>query len=349
MSAPLPLPAWRRWRAPTPPCRTAAPERGPVGRRAEGNSPNRLDGAVPRSPPAPLRARHPPLPRPRRRRRRPLPHCLVVAQAWLIAQVVAGAFLHHRSPRRSAATSLSCSPSSPAGPSWPGRPSAPPRGRSASAKSDLRRAAAERVADLGPEALQRRDPGQLTVLLTGGIDALDGYFSRYLPQLFLAVIVPVTIIAVVAGADWVSAVIIAVSLPLIPLFMALVGRHHTRPHAGPACAPYNGWPATSSTWSPGCPHSRSSGAPRHRPVPSPRSPTATAPPRMATLRLTFLSSLVLELLATVSVALVAVAVGLRLLGGSLDFRDALVRPRPCTRGLPAPAGARRQLPRQRRR
>ena len=51
------------------------------------------------------------------------------------------------------------------------------------------------------------------MLLTTGVDALDGYFSRYLPQLFLAVIVPVTIIGVVAGADWVSAVLIAVSLP----------------------------------------------------------------------------------------------------------------------------------------
>ena len=47
--------------------------------------------------------------------------------------------------------------------------------------------------------------------MTTGIDALDGYFSRYLPQLFLAVIVPVTIIGVVAGADWVSAALIAVT------------------------------------------------------------------------------------------------------------------------------------------
>ena len=72
---------------------------------------------------------------------------------------------------------------------------------SAAAKSELRRAAAEHVASSGPAALEGRDTGQLTVLLTSGIDALDGYFSRYLPQLFLAVIVPVTVVAVVAGAD----------------------------------------------------------------------------------------------------------------------------------------------------
>jgi ATP-binding cassette subfamily C protein CydCD len=82
---------------------------------------------------------------------------------------------------------------------------------SAAAKSDLRQAAAARVAAFGPSSLEQRDTGQLTVLLTTGIDALDGYFSRYLPQVFLAVIVPVAIIAVVAGADWVSAALIAVS------------------------------------------------------------------------------------------------------------------------------------------
>ena len=94
---------------------------------------------------------------------------------------------------------------------------------SASAKSELRRAAAARIAALGPAGLEGHDTGRLSVLMTTGIDALDGYSPRYLPQLFLAVIVPVTIIGVVAGADWVSAVLIAASLPLIPLFMALVG------------------------------------------------------------------------------------------------------------------------------
>src|ERR1035438_1481141 len=70
----------------------------------------------------------------------------------------------------------------------------------------------------------------IAVLATKGIDALDSYFSRYLPQVFLAVIVPVTVIVIVAGNDWISAVIIALTVPLIPIFMALVGastREHT--------------------------------------------------------------------------------------------------------------------------
>ena len=70
---------------------------------------------------------------------------------------------------------------------------------------------------------------------------------------------------------------------------------------------------------------------------------------MATLRLTFLSSLILELLATVSVALVAVAVGLRLLGGDMTLPGRALRPGPGARGLPAAARPRPALPRQRRR
>src|SRR5262249_61606754 len=65
--------------------------------------------------------------------------------------------------------------------------------------------------------------GELAILASRGIDALDGYFSLYLPQLFLAVIVPLFVLAAVLAKDWISAAIIALTIPLIPLFMALVG------------------------------------------------------------------------------------------------------------------------------
>ncbi|NEB07287.1 ABC transporter transmembrane domain-containing protein, partial [Streptomyces sp. SID13726] len=60
-------------------------------------------------------------------------------------------------------------------------------------------------------------------LATRGVDALDDYFSRYLPQLGLAVVVPVAVLARIVTEDWVSAAIIVVTLPLIPLFMVLIG------------------------------------------------------------------------------------------------------------------------------
>jgi thiol reductant ABC exporter CydD subunit len=247
---------------------------------------------------------------------------LVIAQAWLIATVVADAFLEHRgvASLRAPLLALLAVIAGRALLAWAAERSA--YRAAAAAKSDLRRAAAARIAELGPAGLERRDQGQLTVLLTTGIDALDGYFSRYLPQLFLAVIVPVAIIGVVAGADWISAVLIAVSVPLIPIFMALVGATTRARTAKRMRALYKlaghfldvvaGLPTLKV-------FGRAKAQARSIADVTERYRVAT----MGTLRLTFLSSLVLELLATVSVALVAVAVGLRLLGGSLGFHDAL--------------------------
>jgi ATP-binding cassette subfamily C protein CydCD len=247
---------------------------------------------------------------------------LLIAQAWLIAHVVAGAFLHHRS-LGSLRTTLLALFGVIAGRSllaW-GAEAAAHRA-SASAKSELRRATAAHIAGLGPAGLEESEAGRLTTLLTTGIDALDGYFARYLPQLFLAVIVPVAVIAVVAGADWVSAVLIAVSLPLIPIFMALVGattkdRTTARMRslqrlAGHFLDVVQGLPTLKV-------FGRAKAQARSIADVTDRYRTTT----LATLRLTFLSSLILELLATVSVALVAVAVGLRLLGGDMSFHDAL--------------------------
>jgi ATP-binding cassette subfamily C protein CydCD len=247
---------------------------------------------------------------------------LVIAQAWLIATVVNGAFLDHRGAAslRGPLLALLAVVSGRALLAWAAERAA--FRASAAAKSDLRQAAAARVAAFGPSGLEQRDTGQMTVLLTTGIDALDGYFSRYLPQVFLAVIVPVAIIAVVAGADWVSAALIAVSVPLIPLFMALVGattRDRTAKRmralqrlAGHFLDDLDGLPTLKV-------FGRAKAQARSIAEVTNRYRSAT----MGTLRLTFLSSLVLELLATVSVALVAVAVGLRLLGGSMNFHDAL--------------------------
>jgi thiol reductant ABC exporter CydD subunit len=247
---------------------------------------------------------------------------LLIAQAWLIAHVVAGAFLDHRSlsSLRGALLELLAVIAGRSVLAWGAERAA--HRASAEAKSELRRATTEHVAGLGPAGLEESDAGRLTTLMTTGIDALDGYFARYLPQLFLAVIVPVAVIAVVAGADWVSAVLIAVSLPLIPLFMALVGattRDRTvarmrslQKLAGHFLDVVAGLP-TLKVFGRAKAQARSIADVTNR-------YRATT---LATLRLTFLSSLILELLATVSVALVAVAVGLRLLDGDMSFRDAL--------------------------
>jgi len=252
---------------------------------------------------------------------------LLIAQAWLIATVVAGAFLQHRSlgSLRTQLVALLCVVLGRAVLAWAAERAA--FRASASAKSELRHAVVARVAEAtGGGSSSASDSGSgrglstgsLSLLVTTGLDALDGYFSRYLPQLLLAVIVPVAVIGVVAGADWVSAVLIAVSIPLIPLFMALVGattkeRTAARMRSlqrlgGHFLDVVAGLPTLKV-------FGRAKAQARSIADVTNRYRSAT----LATLRLTFLSSLVLELLATVSVALVAVAVGLRLLGGNLSL------------------------------
>jgi ATP-binding cassette subfamily C protein CydCD len=247
---------------------------------------------------------------------------LVIAQASLIATVVADAFVHHRSlgSLRSPLVALLLVVVTRAVLAWAAERAA--QRSSASVKSELRLQAAERVAALGPAGLEGREIGRISVLMTTGIDALDAYFSRYLPQLFLAVIVPVAIIAVVAGADWVSALLIAVSLPLIPLFMALVGAT-TRDRTVRRMRSLQRLAGHFLDVVAGLPTLKVFGRAKAQAQAIADVTNRYRGATMATLRLTFLSSLVLELLATVSVALVAVAVGLRLLGGTLTFHDAL--------------------------
>ena len=147
---------------------------------------------------------------------------LAQREAWLIAYVVAGAFDGKGLPQLSSAlVVLVAVVLARAAVSWAAELIA--SRSSTRVKQQLRAALLGRVAALGPGRLGEDRTGEIATLATRGIDALDGYFSLYLPQLFLAVIVPLTVVAVVLAGDWISAVIIAFTLPLIPVFMALVG------------------------------------------------------------------------------------------------------------------------------
>jgi len=247
---------------------------------------------------------------------------LVVAQSWLLADAVNGAFIRRQSSAqlRGPLSLLLVVIVGRALVGW-GTERAAYRA-SARAKSQLRAALAERIATLGPNGIERGRTGSLAILATRGIDALDAYFSRYLPQVFLSVIVPVTVIAVVAGADWVSAVIIAVTVPLIPLFMALIGAA-TRERTERQIRTLQRLAGHFLDVVAGLPTLKVFGRAKAQASAIRDITDRYRRTTMANLKVAFLSSLVLELLATVSVALVAVAVGLRLLGGHLDFRTAL--------------------------
>ncbi|GAA1312821.1 thiol reductant ABC exporter subunit CydD [Pseudonocardia xinjiangensis] len=187
-------------------------------------------------------------------------------------------------------------------------------------KSDLRRRLVRHVAGGDPATA---DGGELVTLATRGLDALDDYVARYLPQLVLAVLVPAAVLVVVVRADWLSALVIALTLPLIPLFMALVGWHtqaRTRRQwrllerlGGHFLDVVEGLPTLALFR-----RAKSEAALIRRVTEEHRTAT------MGTLRVAFLSAFVLELLATLAVALVAVEVGLRLLYGHLDLETALL-------------------------
>ncbi|MGW0765901.1 thiol reductant ABC exporter subunit CydD [Streptomyces sp. NPDC002676] len=248
---------------------------------------------------------------------------LVVGQAMLIAEVVVGAFQHGRSAGelRTPLLLLAAVAAGRALVSWLTELAA--HRASAAVKSELRGRLLDRAAALGPGWLSGQRTGSLVTLATRGVDALDDYFSRYLPQLGLAVVVPVVVLARIVTEDWVSAAIIVGTLPLIPLFMVLIG-----------------WATQSRTdrqWRllsrlsghfldvvAGLPTLKVFGRAKAQAESIRRITGEYRQATMRTLRIAFLSSFALELLATLSVALVAVTIGMRLVHGDMDLYVGLV-------------------------
>jgi thiol reductant ABC exporter CydD subunit len=194
---------------------------------------------------------------------------------------------------------------------------------SAGVKSQLRRDLLRRAVELGPRWLATRRAGELATLTSAGVDALDGYFAKYLPQVVLAVVVPLAVAVRLLVADPLSGAIIIVTLPLIPVFMALVGAttaERTRRRWRELARLSHHFLDVVA----GLPTLRVFGRAKAQAKTVGEVTDAYRRATLGTLRLAFLSALVLELLATYSVALVAVAIGLRLRGGHLDLRTGLL-------------------------
>ena len=193
----------------------------------------------------------------------------------------------------------------------------------AEVKSGLRRRLSAHALRLGPAWLGGQRAGEIAALATKGLDGLDAYFARYLPQLMLAVVVPLAVVIRVAFADWISAVIIVVTLPLIPVFGILIG-WHTRAQ-------------TQRQWRllallgghfldvvSGLPTLKLFGRARAQAAVIEEVTNAHRKATMTTLRVAFLSALALELTASLATALVAVEIGLRLLAGHIGYQTALL-------------------------
>ncbi|MGH3462962.1 MAG: ABC transporter transmembrane domain-containing protein [Kribbellaceae bacterium] len=175
-------------------------------------------------------------------------------------------------------------------------------------KSELRMDLLRHVVGLGPGWLTRHRTADLEALSTRGLDGLDGYFTRYLPQLVLAVVVPTAVVAAVVTQDVVAAAIIAGTVPLIPLLMWVVGAG-TRALTARRLATLQRLGGHFLDSVAGLTTLKVFGQARAQADLVRRTTDEFRRETMGTLRVAFLSALVLELLASLSVAVVAVAVG----------------------------------------
>ncbi|MFE9912817.1 thiol reductant ABC exporter subunit CydD [Streptomyces clavifer] len=248
---------------------------------------------------------------------------LVIAQAMLVAEVVVGGFEDGLTVAglRTPLLLLAAVALGRALVAWLTELAA--HRASVAVKSELRGRLMARAAELGPEWLSGRRTGSLVALATRGVDALDDYFSRYLPQLGLAVVVPVAVLARIVTEDWVSAAIIVVTLPLIPLFMILIG-WATQSRMDRQWQLLSRLSGHFLDVVAGLPTLKVFGRAKAQ-AESIRAITSQyRQATLKTLRIAFLSSFALELLATLSVALVAVTIGMRLVHGELDLYTGLV-------------------------
>jgi ATP-binding cassette, subfamily C, bacterial CydD len=196
------------------------------------------------------------------------------------------------------------------------------RRAAASVLSELRLALAQRRLTTQPTAADGTEAGEIAAAAVHGLGALEGYFARYLPQLVLACVGPLAVVAWVAVIDVESALVMAVTLPLVPVFMWLIGRateQRTRErwHALSALSTHfldvvRGLPTLRA-------FNRGRAQAQRIADVGERYRAAT----MSTLRVGFLSGSVLELAATLGVALVAVTVGVRLAGGGIGLQPAM--------------------------
>ncbi|CCK28964.1 ABC transporter [Streptomyces davaonensis JCM 4913] len=248
---------------------------------------------------------------------------LVVGQAMLIAEVVVGAFQHGLAVSELATPLLLLAAVAVgrAVVAWLTELAA--HRASAAVKSELRGRLLERAAALGPGWLGGQRTGSLVALATRGVDALDDYFSRYLPQLGLAVVVPVAVLARIVTEDWVSAAIIVGTLPLIPVFMMLIG-WATQSRMDRQWRLLSRLSGHFLDVVAGLPTLKVFGRAKAQAESIRRITGEYRQATMRTLRIAFLSSFALELLATISVALVAVTIGMRLVHGEMDLYVGLV-------------------------
>ncbi len=188
-------------------------------------------------------------------------------------------------------------------------------------KTNLRSAMLEKINRMGPFFLKGEKTGELATTAMLGLDALDAYFGHFLPQVLLAALLPLIILVVVFPLDALTAVVFLITAPLIPLFMVLIGKL-SQNHTQRQWTALTRLGATFLDTLQGLRSLMMLGRTRDRAVDLQLASERYRQVTLTVLKITFLSAFALELIATISTALVAVEIGLRLLYARMAFEQA---------------------------
>jgi ATP-binding cassette subfamily C protein CydCD len=189
-------------------------------------------------------------------------------------------------------------------------------------KTDLRTRLFEHILKLGPAHARRQRTGELTAAAVEGIEALDAYFSQYLPQLVITALVPISILLFVFPIDLLSGLVFLLTAPLIPFFMIIIGKGAE----AVTKRQYDTLQLLSAHFLDslqGLTTLKLFGQSKSQTKTIAQVSETFRDTTMGVLRITFLSALALELLATLSTAVIAVEIGFRLLYARMDFQPAL--------------------------
>ncbi|MFF5791317.1 thiol reductant ABC exporter subunit CydD [Paeniglutamicibacter sp. NPDC012692] len=175
----------------------------------------------------------------------------------------------------------------------------------------------------GAGSASRPEHGALAALASRGLDGLDNYYTKYLPAVVAATVIPLMVVVRVLVADWVSALIIVLTLPLVPVFMILIGLH-TQDRVKAAAAGLDRLSNQLLELAQGLPALIGLRRARGKGRALAQVSEGYRESSMKTLRTAFLSGLALELIATISVAVVAVFIGVRLVYGHMGLEAGLL-------------------------
>lgn len=178
-----------------------------------------------------------------------------------------------------------------------------------------------KIERLGPVAMSEEQTGQVINMVTTGVEELEDYFAKYLPQLFKSGILPVLFLVVIFPIDWVSGLILLVTAPLVPFFMSLIGKwtQGVSQRQWTVLSRLTGYLQDVLA---GLRTLKLLGRSRQQGEKIAQVSEEFRVVTLSVMRWAFLSALALELLTTLSIAVVSVGMGVRLVEGLLDFRSA---------------------------